>query len=302
MNSQIKNRYIISFAQNREDIVIKGFFPDVKKGFYVDIGANHPHYHSVTKIFYDSGWKGINVEPNPMLFEQIEDHRKRDINVMKGVGQEEGELKLRVYHSRDGLEGISTFSDQMKDSYSKEKDVDTKAFSDLRVEVTTLKKIFSENMTNQINFMKVDVEGFEYEVLAGNDWKKYRPELICIESNHIVKDWRPVLETADYKLVFNDGLNDYYLAKEAMFRKEYFDYAKTFLLGKPIIGFETAEEIRSLEERLNALAKQREDELKAKEKEIKDLKDFIGHITPLKKHIKEHVRGRVKGYLKTDPK
>jgi peptide methionine sulfoxide reductase MsrB len=65
-------RKIISYAQNREDVIIDAFFPDLKKGFYVDIGAADPNYDSVTKFFYEKGWSGINIEPNPQLFKLLE--------------------------------------------------------------------------------------------------------------------------------------------------------------------------------------------------------------------------------------
>ena len=85
--------------------------------------------------------------------------------------------------------------------------------------------------------MKVDVEGYEYEVLEGNDWKRFRPEVICIESNHIQeKDWRPLLNKAQYSLIYNDGLNDYYVARESGKRAKHFSYPEAMILDKPIIS------------------------------------------------------------------
>ena len=70
--------------------------------------------------------------------------------------------------------------------------------------------------------MKIDVEGFEYEVLAGNDWEKCSPRLICIEANHVDKDWRPMLDKLNYSFAFFDGLNEYYLASDEAYRLEDF--------------------------------------------------------------------------------
>lgn len=293
------NNYKAYYSQNREDLIIEGFFPDVKNGFYVDVGANHPFYHSVTKLFYDKGWHGINLEPNPMLLKQLQEHRPNDINLMLGIGDVPGKLNLRVYHSRDGLEGISTLSQNMKKGYSVNSNPDTKKYSDIEIDLVTLKQLFNEQKPQHIHFLKVDVEGFEYEVLKGNDWDKYRPEMICIESNHMIRDWRPVLRKAKYQLVFNDGINDYYLALESIFRKDYFDYVDIFLSDKPAISYEVyskLERIAILEKELEN-AHQRLDvkihKIEDLKREIEDSRRILEEITPLRKHIKRQVKRRI---------
>jgi FkbM family methyltransferase len=291
-----KQDYTVSYAQNYEDRIIEAFFPDINKGVYVDVGANHPFYHSVTKIFYDKGWRGINIEPNPMLFNQLAEKRPEDNNLMIGVGDKQGSFDLRVYHSKDGLEGISTLSSQMKDNYSINIDKDTKNFSDVTIQVDTLKRLFTSQKVEHIHFMKVDVEGFEYEVLQGNDWKKFRPELICIEANHMMKDWRPMLKKANYTLVFNDGLNDYYLAQEAADRVDNFDYAKVILSSKPVLQFDTAERIRSLVEQ-NETAQSRIsylEEVKTKlETENELQRRTIEEIGSLTNHARKAIKSRL---------
>lgn len=282
------SEYQISYAQNREDLIIASFFPDVKQGFYIDVGANHPLYHSVTKLFYDKGWRGINFEPNPMLLKQIEEHRPEDKNLAKGLGDKKGVFSLRIYHSRDGLEGISTLSKNMQDEHKKHEDEDNKSFTDLQIEVTTLADSLTEINTKHVHFMKVDVEGFEYEVLKGNDWVRYRPELLCIESNHMMKDWRTILEAAKYKFVFNDGLNDYFLSEESLGRGRYFDYAKVFLLGKPTVSFEIAEKVRLLRESLELA----QDNILSLTSQLRYKEQLIDEITPLRKHIKRQVKIR----------
>ena len=87
--------YLVSYAQNREDIIINSFFPDIKEGFYVDIGANDPDDDSVTKIFYQKGWKGLNVEPSPKLYSKLVKNRTRDINVNVGASNKEAKLQFR---------------------------------------------------------------------------------------------------------------------------------------------------------------------------------------------------------------
>lgn len=100
--SDLSQKYQISYAQNREDIILSGFFDINKKGFYVDIGAFHPEEDSVTKIFYDKGWQGINIEPNPRLYRLFEKSRKEDINLNIGISDKEGELLFREYPDAEG--------------------------------------------------------------------------------------------------------------------------------------------------------------------------------------------------------
>ena len=300
--------YKVYYSQNREDLIINGFFPDIKNGFYVDVGANHPFYHSVTKLFYGRGWSGINIEPNPMLLNQLQEHRSRDVNLQLGISNKQGKLLLRVYHSKDGLEGISTLSNELKKDYSEKETIDTKKYSDIQIEVLTLKQLFQGQSPKHIHFLKVDVEGFEYEVLSGNDWDKYRPELLCIESNHIIKDWRPILEKNKYHLVLNDGINDYYLANESIYRKDYFDYASIFLSHEPAITHDVSiklEKIPVLEKELkraNRDVMSKVYEIEALERELNQCKHLLDEITPFRKHLKKQIKHRTDKYLKKNPK
>lgn len=231
----------VTFAQNREDIILDAFFADVETGFYVDVGANHPEHDSVTKYFYEKGWAGLNIEPNKALYNQLLIERPNDININVGVSDKKGSLNFREYVNH----GLSTFSSTMKKEYEKTNNIGTDAFEEYEVEVLTLAEIFKAYKIQKIHFLKVDVEGFEYEVLAGNDWLKYRPEMICIESNHIVNDWRPILVKYNYKKVFFDGLNDYYLANESTFRKNNFSYPEQIVLGPPVIHISSYNEIKN---------------------------------------------------------
>ncbi len=198
----------IYYAQNREDLILESFFPDIKNGFYVDVGACHPHIASVTKRFYLRGWRGINIEPQTVLYDLFDAERKRDINLNVGVSDKRKKVTLRTYIDNRGL---STTDPKMKEENAKNTENHTDRYEDVEVETLTLNDILRQNKVKSIQFLKVDVEGYEYEVLNGNDWSRYRPEVICIEANHVTKDWRPLLEKNRYKKVFFDGLNEYYV-------------------------------------------------------------------------------------------
>src|SRR5688572_245936 len=95
----------VSYAQNGEDIVLaRGLRHD--DGFYVDIGAFDPDRDSVTKLFYERGWRGINVDPVPEVIALFERDRPRDINVQIAISIESGEADL--WTGPSGLVGHST--------------------------------------------------------------------------------------------------------------------------------------------------------------------------------------------------
>lgn len=212
-----------TYSQNREDIILYSLFTDVSKGFYVDVGAGHPTEDSVTKLFYKLGWSGINIDPIKKIHNLLQKDRPRDINLNIGLSNKKSKLKFREYANY----GQSTFASSMKKEYqdSIEKQQE---YTDYEVDVNTLSNILAEHKIKHIHFLKIDAEGLEYEILEGNDWKKFRPEVICIEANHMVKDWRPILRDNDYSAVFNDGINSYYVSKESS-GERVFSYTKAFL-------------------------------------------------------------------------
>lgn len=222
--------YRVSYAQNREDLLIAGFFPDVSNGHYVDVGASHPVDLSVTKLFYDAGWTGINIEPIPALAEALRTARPNDVTVEAALGAEPGEATLREYAGY----GLSTLNADLVAAHTANPTEWTTEFTDYTVRVTTLASVLAEHPLPHINFLKVDAEGTEYDVLAGNDWNRFRPELICIETEHLQRDWTGMLSEAGYDQVFHDGLNAYLLASEARHRAEHFRYSDV-ILAKPTV-------------------------------------------------------------------
>ncbi|HSX00432.1 MAG TPA: FkbM family methyltransferase [Patescibacteria group bacterium] len=277
--------HVISYAQNREDLILDGFFTSDEKGFYVDVGANSPDVDSVTKLFYDKGWQGMNIEPLKSHFAQLKKYRPRDINLNIGISNKPGTLELREYEGT----GLSTFSKGMKNTYTEAPNVFTKRFIDHKVQMHTLASVFKQQHITAISFLKVDVEGFEYEVLEGNDWDKYRPEVICIEANHIEKDWHPLLK--DYELAFFDGLNEYFVDKHKPERMKRFSYIDAIIFKEPIVGYRLLPELVDLE-RSQAHMKELEKELDIKNQHIAHLDGLIQELTPLRRHFKRQVKGK----------
>lgn len=282
---------VISYAQNREDLILAGFFEDEEKGFYVDIGANSPDKDSVTKYFYERGWTGINIEPIRGFYEQLERYRPKDININAGVSNKSGTLELREYTGT----GLSTFSDTLKKQYQSSPDYFTTEFKDYKVEVITLAELFNAQKVKSINFMKVDVEGYEYNVLDGNDWELYRPNVICIEANHIEQDWHKLLIDNKYKKIFFDGLNEYYVDSTANIKD--FSYVNAVINKGPIVSYLLAPELKRLElshEKLLNLEK----ELELKSEQIAHLQSTLGEVTPLRRHLKRQLKAKLKNLNK----
>lgn len=235
----------ITYAQNREDVILDAFFSDIRQGFYVDIGANHPVSDSVTKHFYDKGWRGIDIEPIDSMYSLLKEDRPEDIVLNIGVSDKEGLLQLRQYEN----DGLSTFSSTLKNKYASSDDEKTSRFSDKTVAVRTLKAIFFDHNVTHIDFMKIDTEGLEYEVIVGNDWHKYRPVMLCIEANHttVDRDWRKKLREYRYSIVYEDGLNEYYLDDDHSYRKNNFSYVEDMLLKNQIMPYHVQNKIWELE-------------------------------------------------------
>ena len=103
----------ISYAQNFEDLMLWRALKHVKKGFYIDVGANDPNIFSITKAFYELGWHGVNIEPSSNWFEMLEKERPRDINLHIAAGEKREELFL--YEIPDT--GLSTLQKSIADKY-----------------------------------------------------------------------------------------------------------------------------------------------------------------------------------------
>jgi FkbM family methyltransferase len=203
----------ISYAQNREDILLARVFSHRKRGFYIDIGAHHPVNYSITKYFYDLGWHGINIEPSSDIFPRLCAARGRDINLNFGLSDKDGTLDF--YEATRGA-GLSTFVKAEMERHRK----DGFGFIERECKVTTLAKICEQYVHGQIDFVSIDVEGYEHEVIEGGDWRKWRPCILVIESTKpgttiLSHDaWEPLLLAADYVFAHFDGLNRYYVRAE----------------------------------------------------------------------------------------
>ncbi|MFD9963854.1 FkbM family methyltransferase [Amycolatopsis sp. NPDC058986] len=200
---------MISYAQNAEDVVLARVFAGRTTGRYVDIGAGYPLQDSVTKHFYDLGWRGINVEPEPSLFDQLRCERPEDLNLAIAVGAKPGKTVLHVV---EGQWGRATLDDDLAAHYRADEDWPT---HDVEVDVVTLADLLDEH-PGQLDFVKIDVEGAERDVIEGADWTRHRPRVVVVEATEPGSpqpshgEWEPILLDAGYRCALFDGLNRFY--------------------------------------------------------------------------------------------
>jgi FkbM family methyltransferase len=204
----------VSYAQNFEDVMLWRALKHVEHGSYIDVGAWSPDLDSVTRAFYERGWRGINIEPNPEFNRQLQERRPHDRNLRVAVGDREGFLAMNFL----GNPGLSTLDDaiaekHMQAGWSLERQ---------EVQVTTLAAIWQEHVPagQEVHFLKVDVEGFEDAALRGNDWSRHRPWIVVVEATLPMsqveshESWEPILLAANYRFAYADGLNRFYVADE----------------------------------------------------------------------------------------
>ena len=166
-----------SWSQEGEDIVLMRIFKNKPNGFYVDVGAHHPKRFSNTYSFYRMGWAGINIDAMPGSMRIFQRLRPRDINIEMGVAKAPGSLDYYVFNE-PALNGFSVDLSRERD----ESDNNYYVKDVVKIDVCTLEQILDKHLAcNEIDFMSVDVEGLDLDVLQSNNWTKYRPSYVLAE-------------------------------------------------------------------------------------------------------------------------
>lgn len=167
-----------SWAQEGEDLALARLLEPRRRGFYVDVGAHDPFRFSNTALFYGDGWRGLNIEPDPEGARRLRRYRRRDVTVNVGVGAAKSEMTF----FRFGEPALNTFSAPLA-----KRRIETGA-SDLReqisVPVDRLENILACELEagQRIDFMTVDAEGLDLDVLMSNDWSRFRPDFVLAEA------------------------------------------------------------------------------------------------------------------------
>ncbi|MES9844573.1 MAG: FkbM family methyltransferase [Candidatus Sedimenticola sp. PURPLELP] len=184
---------IKSYSQEGEDIILSRLLEKSDKGFYVDVGAHHPYRFSNTYCFYKKGWRGINIDATPGSMRSFRIVRRRDINIEIPVSTEESELDYYLFEEP----ALNSFN---KDLSEKRVDAGCRLRSVVKLKTRTLGDLLDEYLPNgqKIDFMTIDVEGFDLNVLKSSDWSRYRPEYVLVEVIGSDLGWVMESEVTEY--------------------------------------------------------------------------------------------------------
>lgn len=169
---------LYSYSQEGEDMILRRVFEAFDTGFYVDVGAHHPRRFSNTYFFYKKGWRGINIDAMPgsmALFNKI---RPRDINIEQPISDQKTSLTYYGFNE-PALNGFSAKLTENRDGKNGyfvtfEKEMETKTLD-------SVLDAFLPRGIKEIDFLSIDVEGYDFRVLKSIDLVKYKPKLILIE-------------------------------------------------------------------------------------------------------------------------
>jgi FkbM family methyltransferase len=202
----MEQRPFRSYAQNLEDIVLWRALHRVPKGCYVDIGANEPRFHSVSRGFYEQGWRGVHVEPSAECVARLREDRPDEPVLEVALSDRCGELEFFL----SPIAGLSTGVPAHV----------TPGSRPCRVAMRTLGSFGTGWPAPEVHWMKIDVEGMEASVLRGWDPALLRPWILVVEAtrpnsterNHA--EWESLVLSAGYRFTLFDGLNRFYVAAE----------------------------------------------------------------------------------------
>lgn len=167
-----------SYSQEGEDMILRRIFENKDVGFYIDVGAHHPKRFSNTYYFYKKGWNGINIDAMPNSMKAFDKFRKRDINIEAAISNVKSTLTYYEFNET-ALNGFSkdiSLTRSKLESYS--------IVNSYPITTKTLNEVldmFSKEILKEIDFITIDVEGLDFNVLKSLDLNKYKPNLILIE-------------------------------------------------------------------------------------------------------------------------
>ncbi len=208
---------ILSFSQCGEDLIISFLFQNllkINKPSYIDIGAHHPFWINNTTKFYLNGSRGINIEPDPELLKKFLKHRKNDINLNIAISNKEGKQKFYIMSS-------PTVNTLYQIEVKKFEKIDnTKIKNEIYVKVDTLPNILTNYFNSEMpDFLSLDVEGYELNILKTVDFESHRPKVMCVETADINKNKETIkrndliefIKSKDYMLYADTRINSIFL-------------------------------------------------------------------------------------------
>lgn len=204
-----------TYSQDLEDIFINEYFKNKNCGFYIDIGCYHPIKYSNTALLYNRGWKGINIDMNSTSIDLFNIARNRDINICSAISSTNKQVTQFIDHS---YSPVNTIDKKFSDIISKKLSI--KPFIEKKIQTYTLSQVLKKYkvLLNQVDFLNIDVEAHDYEVLKGIDFVKIKPKIICIEIENFssklnFEKINNYLKKYNYIFIKKIGLNGFFEKK-----------------------------------------------------------------------------------------
>jgi FkbM family methyltransferase len=224
LSKKVKDFSRKTYSQSGEDIILQHLFGmlNIKQPSYIDVGAHHPHKINNTAIFYDQGSRGINIEPDPGLFQEFIKSRSEDINLNIGISANTGTLPLYIMSSPS----LNTFSKE--EAERMERETNYRIVDRKEIKVDTIQHVVDQYNNGKFpDLLSLDVEGLDEKILRSIDFAKYRPAAICVETltftekgeeSKIVSTIK-LLEENDYYLYADTYINSIFVDKEKWKRR-----------------------------------------------------------------------------------
>ena len=168
-NRKIKYKKI-SYSLNAVDLIIDYIFKDKYIGTYVDVGAQHPISNNNTYLLFKRGWNGINIDLDRKNIDLFNISRPNDINLNYAISDMKGD-RFYFYHESSPINTLNKKVKNTKRNIVNEK-----------INTFTLNNVFKKiNFDKNIDYLNIDVEGYEDKVLSGFDINKYKPSVVSVE-------------------------------------------------------------------------------------------------------------------------
>ena len=198
-----------NFSQGNEEKIILDFFKNKKNGFYIDVGCHHPFRYSNTAMLYKLGWNGINIDPDKANIQLFHKYRERDININSFISDSMQSLKYHELNDK-ALNG-SLSSERIEDL----KKLGYNVLNVSNVNTTSLNQILKKHIPkiNKIDFLDIDVEGHDFNVIKSINLEKVLIKLILVEVGDNEDKIDRHLQSFGYEQYLKEDRNKFYIKK-----------------------------------------------------------------------------------------
>jgi len=199
----------LHFGEFGEDIFINRILKNINQGKYVDVGCYHPYKGSLTFELYKRGWNGVNIDVSKTSIDLFNMSRKKDINLNLAISNFDGET---FYYENSPINQQNSLI-QMNKLQKK-----------IKIKCLTLDTVLNNKNLDEFDYLNIDVEGSELEVIKGFNLKRFNPKLITIENNDLTIDEYlksevcKILIENDYILVNKIGVTNFFMPSKLVYK------------------------------------------------------------------------------------